>query len=752
MTERDWSTATEDEIEVELDRIMAMSEDELRAECTARGGDFEQEAAHTRQILMSALDQWVQAPDGYRLIYSSDERSWSPTSLPRWLGDFDSKLQAVRACERDMFAIANRIGASAAVEALNAIASLCGCSEWDYPGQIVRDVRAVCDARQALEAEIPELRAAIADPQLMTMADRRMVEHYKALVDRTRELERELVDAKQRVAVAETKLAASEQARATDREAHHQSLADEYDARRQAERAKEDLGQQILRLKADLAPYWRALQFYADPHAYFACSFAFDRPTGGFDEDFETIDGHDVPGKRARAVLAGEYAIDPDDIVEAEDPRIDFHGNLLIAADGDCWQRIDRATLIRVIVEHEGASSFHSDLRAALGAPHVVSREGIQHAATLIGQEWAKFYREAKSDRQSRDLAAGLSFALGTIANHTGIQGRPALDDGQPKVEAAGRPEQNGRLEIVDIDNRSITVADPPWNTSCAECRTPLTTDDPQHDFVPVQHIYRSNSWSSTYVHKKCLNAWLARGLARSHERSVLEQLTTTNSTQAVAMTDKTTQRSPDPAPAQVGPFQYKRDEGDWSWCGECHLVIDGRCQCFLHQDGVDSSQCPAHKRQGMAYGRCKCTVGWWEGLPRNEWCWKCHDCNAPCCNPKCDGDWGTNCYHCHHPRFEQPGDRPVPAPDPADEDDDTWIKDPAYEPQSLEQKIGYLVEECGEVLSAVGKTIRWGLASVNPALPVEQQETNKAWILRELPDLRKAIAILRTALRRVPD
>lgn len=23
-----------------------------------------------------------------------------------------------------------------------------------------------------------------------------------------------------------------------------------------------------------------------------------------------------------------------------------------------------------------------------------------------------------------------------------------------------------------------------------------------------------------------------------------------------------------------------------------------------------------------------------------------------PCCNPKCKGDWGTNCYHYHHPSF----------------------------------------------------------------------------------------------------
>lgn len=29
-----------------------------------------------------------------------------------------------------------------------------------------------------------------------------------------------------------------------------------------------------------------ALEFYADPDTYWACSFMMDRPTGGFDDDF----------------------------------------------------------------------------------------------------------------------------------------------------------------------------------------------------------------------------------------------------------------------------------------------------------------------------------------------------------------------------------------------------------------------------------------------------------------------------------
>ena len=56
----------------------------------------------------------------------------------------------------------------------------------------------------------------------------------------------------------------------------------------------------------------------------------------------------------------------------------------------------------------------------------------------------------------------------------------------------------------------------------------------------------------------------------------------------------------------------------------------------------------------------------------------------------------------------------------------------PQYEPKTNLQRLGYVVEECGEVLQAIGKTIRWGLESVNPELPPEQQESNAAWILRE--------------------
>jgi NTP pyrophosphatase (non-canonical NTP hydrolase) len=70
----------------------------------------------------------------------------------------------------------------------------------------------------------------------------------------------------------------------------------------------------------------------------------------------------------------------------------------------------------------------------------------------------------------------------------------------------------------------------------------------------------------------------------------------------------------------------------------------------------------------------------------------------------------------------------------------------PQYRPISIEQKLGYLVEECGEVLAAVGKTQRWGLDSCNPEVGASR-ETNREWILRELSDLEHACGILRVAL-----
>jgi NTP pyrophosphatase (non-canonical NTP hydrolase) len=68
-------------------------------------------------------------------------------------------------------------------------------------------------------------------------------------------------------------------------------------------------------------------------------------------------------------------------------------------------------------------------------------------------------------------------------------------------------------------------------------------------------------------------------------------------------------------------------------------------------------------------------------------------------------------------------------------------------ESSDLLTKLGYLVEEAGEVLAAAGKTLRWGTHNYNPLLPVSERELNKDWLLRELTDLEYASNLVRKQL-----
>ena len=52
----------------------------------------------------------------------------------------------------------------------------------------------------------------------------------------------------------------------------------------------------------------------------------------------------------------------------------------------------------------------------------------------------------------------------------------------------------------------------------------------------------------------------------------------------------------------------------------------------------------------------------------------------------------------------------------------------------------GKAVEEAGEFLAAMGKTMRWGWNSYNPELPLAEQESNEMWVRREMKDLREAL------------
>ncbi len=75
-------------------------------------------------------------------------------------------------------------------------------------------------------------------------------------------------------------------------------------------------------------------------------------------------------------------------------------------------------------------------------------------------------------------------------------------------------------------------------------------------------------------------------------------------------------------------------------------------------------------------------------------------------------------------------------------------MSDPRFLQEGFDKQLAHVIEECGEVLAAAGKTQRWGRHSVNPLLPIPQQETNEAWLARELSDLMDAIGRLRATMR----
>ena len=67
-------------------------------------------------------------------------------------------------------------------------------------------------------------------------------------------------------------------------------------------------------------------------------------------------------------------------------------------------------------------------------------------------------------------------------------------------------------------------------------------------------------------------------------------------------------------------------------------------------------------------------------------------------------------------------------------------MADPRYIRDDFDHCLGHVVEECGEVMAAAGKTLRWGWASANPELPMHERETNIVWLQREMKDLRDAM------------
>jgi hypothetical protein len=69
------------------------------------------------------------------------------------------------------------------------------------------------------------------------------------------------------------------------------------------------------------------------------------------------------------------------------------------------------------------------------------------------------------------------------------------------------------------------------------------------------------------------------------------------------------------------------------------------------------------------------------------------------------------------------------------------------YRSESVDQALAHLVEELGEATAAAGKSLRFGLESVNPELSAQDQEANLAWLEREMNDVAAAYAALETLL-----
>lgn len=76
----------------------------------------------------------------------------------------------------------------------------------------------------------------------------------------------------------------------------------------------------------------------------------------------------------------------------------------------------------------------------------------------------------------------------------------------------------------------------------------------------------------------------------------------------------------------------------------------------------------------------------------------------------------------------------------------------PQFIPKTLGGKLNWLAEECSELGQAIAKTQRFqaekhesitdALHYFDPTVPHERRETNHAWILRELSDLKAAIKL----------
>lgn len=65
------------------------------------------------------------------------------------------------------------------------------------------------------------------------------------------------------------------------------------------------------------------------------------------------------------------------------------------------------------------------------------------------------------------------------------------------------------------------------------------------------------------------------------------------------------------------------------------------------------------------------------------------------------------------------------------------------YRSKTPEQAVAHLLEELSEAATAAAKGLRFGLLSVNPELPLADQESNFVWLRREMSDVARAYRAL---------
>ena len=71
------------------------------------------------------------------------------------------------------------------------------------------------------------------------------------------------------------------------------------------------------------------------------------------------------------------------------------------------------------------------------------------------------------------------------------------------------------------------------------------------------------------------------------------------------------------------------------------------------------------------------------------------------------------------------------------------------YIQEGLQHARGRAIEECGELIAALGKSVRFGWLACNPELPADKQEANFEWVARELGDVMDALSRLKNEMRK---